>query len=472
MSSKLRSRSGSSSKSKPLWAHQSYSKSFFREVPHGLDFSDPGTGKTRVHIELYAERPKHGRLLVVAPLSLMQPAWGVDVSSFAPHLSVGYSVATDRETPFLRGDDVVVINTDGVKWLAENLHLLKGFDHLIIDELSYFKHPTSQRSKAMAKIAKKVFQHRNIYGMTGTPDPNSVTELWHQVLIVDGGKRLGTSFYRFRNATQHAEQVGPKAEHLKWIDNEGVEDAVALLIKDITVRHEFEEVMTHVPPNHRQSYEIKLSPKLRKLYNQLEQEAYAVLSNGARISIAQASSMRQKLLQVCSGAIYTRDDPEGEGDYQLLDTSRYELMADLVLGRKHSVTFFNWRHQREQLEREFQKRGIEFGMLDGSVSTKRGNELVEEFQKGNLQTMLMHYKKGAHGLTLTAGDSTFFSSPIYEADYFKQAKHRIYRGAQDKPTNTVTVEALDTVETYVYEQLFNKSKRMADFLSLVKARYE
>lgn len=445
------------------WEHQLISKGLFSTTPFGLDFADPGTGKTRVHVELFAERRGRKRLLIVCPLSLMGPAWGADIQKYAPRLSVGYSTAEDRDTAFKNGSDVVVINTDGVKWLAKNMHLLKDFDHLVIDELSYFKHPSSQRSKAMLKISK-LFAYR--YGMTGTPNPNSVTELWHQVLIIDGGKRLGQSFYQFRNATQQAEQVGPKPNHLKWTDKPGMDDAIAVLIKDITVRHDFEEVMKHVPPNHREPYELEMSAKLRKIYNKFEADAFVLLANGSRITTAQAGAVRQKLLQICSGAVYTHDSEES--DYQVLDNFRYEVLGELVNGRKHSVTFFNWRHQQEQLSREFNAKGIEFAMIDGSTSRERRNDIVVDYQAGNLQTLLMHYKTGAHGLTLTRGDTTFFASPIYEADYFKQGIHRIYRGAQDKATNTVTVEAMKTVEQYVYEQLFTKGKRLGNFLQLLQ----
>lgn len=462
MSSKRTSRSVKSSGS-DHWPHQLQSKRLYTAIKRGLDFSDPGTGKTRVHIEVYAERPDRGRLLVVCPLSLMVPAWGADLNKYAPRLSVGYSTADDRESAFLSGADVVVLNTDGVKWLAKNQKLLKDFDHLVIDELSYFKHPTSQRSKAMRALTKH-FSYR--YGMTGTPNPNSVTELWHQVLLIDDGKRLGPSFYRFRSNTQNAEQVGPKPEHIKWVDKPGAEDGVAMLLQEITMRHDFEKVMTHVPPNHRHPYEIELSARLRKIYNKFESDAFVLLENGSRITTAQAGAVRQKLLQICSGAVYTRDDDES--DYQLLDNFRYELLAQLVSDRKHSVSFFNWRHQRERLEIEFKKKGIEYAMIDGSVKTDLRNDIVSDFQAGNLQTVLMHYKTGAHGLTLTAGDTSFFASPIYEADYFKQGIHRIYRGAQDKATNTVTVEAKRTVEQHVYKQLFTKGARMGSFLDLLQ----
>lgn len=463
------SRSAKSSSGPKHWPHQLKSKAICKVQQRVLDFADPGTGKTRVHIENYAERLQRKRLLVVCPISLMQPAWGIDLQKFAPRLSVGYCSAEDRMGAFQAGCDVVVINTDGVKWLElmckKDKQFLAEFDHLIIDEIAYFKHPTSQRSKAMRNIAKH-FKYR--YGMTGTPNPNSVTELWHQALIIDDGKRLGMSFFQFRNSTQSAEQTGPSANHLKWTDKPGAEEAAWILLKDIVIRHDFEQVMTHVPPNYRRSYELELPKKLRDIYNKFEKDAFVRLESGGIISTVQAGAIRQKLLQICSGAVYATTDDDS--NYQVLDTTRYELTADLLESRKHAIAFFNWRHQRVHLENELRKRGVAYAMIDGSVPVERRNDIVAEFSAGNLQSVIMHYKTGAHGLTLTRGDSCYFTSPIYEADYFKQGIHRIYRGAQDKPTNTVTMEAKNTVEQKVYEQLFDKGRRMKSFLDLLVER--
>lgn len=394
----------------------------------------------------------------------MDSAWAHEIRQFFPSLTYSLSRNTARDNAFTSLAEVVILNTDGVKWLVKNLHHLKGFDHLIIDECSAYKHPKSQRSKAIAKIAK-LFKHR--YGLTGTPNANSVTELWHQVLILDDGQRLGKSFYLFRNSVQVPTQIGPMPNHLRWDDRPGAETAVTQLLSDITIRHAFEDVMQHVPPNHRAMYPVQLPPKLRKLYDEFERDAVLMLSNGAMVSAPHASNVRNKLLQISSGAVYDRD---GQGSYQLLDTTRYELIADLISERKHSVCFANWCHQRDQMITELKKRDISFAVIDGTTPASERGTIVEEFQAGKYQTVIMHPKTGAHGLTLTAADTTIFCSPIYEADLLKQAIHRIYRGSQDKVTNTICIEAENTVERLVYERLDSKLDRMVEFLDILKER--
>src|SRR5690606_27666565 len=130
-------------------------------------------------------------------------------------------------------------------------------------------------------------------------------------------------------------------------------------------------------------------------------------------------------------------DTEGEGDYVLLDGYRYAMIADLIEERDHSVAFFNWRHQRAELERQLKARNVSYEVIDGSVDQRQRPRIVEDYQAGKFQTLLVNYKTGAHGLTLTRGTTSIICSPIYEPNYFKQTVHRIYRGGQTQVTNTL-----------------------------------
>lgn len=425
------------------------------------DMSDPGTGKTLVQLVNYERRTSPGRALVLCPKTLMQSAWGNDIEHHKLPFSYATAYAKNREAAFRSGADMVITNVDAAVTLAKNPSLLKGFDHLIVDEITAYKHRTSARSKALLKL-RKLFKYR--YGMSGTPNPNSVTELHTQMLILDDGKRLGTSFTAFRNSTQVAEQIGPLAAHLKWSDKPGIEDIVYYMLRDVTVRHAFENVMTHVPSNHRNYKAFKLSAQAQKVYTQLENECLIAVSNTS-VTAVHAAALRTKLLQVCSGAVYTDNDT-----YAVIDHQRYSLIADLVDESDHSVVFFNWRHQRDLLAKEFDSRSFRYAVLDGNTSDDMRIDIVRRFQNGEYKVLLMHPKTGAHGLTLTRGTQCIVSSPIYEADLLKQMIHRIYRGGQTQVTNTILVQAEDTVEKLVYRRLEDKTERMDLFLELAAQR--
>jgi SNF2 family DNA or RNA helicase len=256
-------------------------------------------------------------------------------------------------------------------------------------------------------------------------------------------------------------QIGPASNHLRWDDKPQANQITMMLLQDILVRHSFEDVLQDVPPNHVDYKRIDLPPKLRRMYNELANTCRLALEK-EDVTAVHAAALRTKLLQLCSGAVYSSPDT-----YHVLDPFRYELIADLVEERDHRVVFFNWHHQRDLLSEHFRKRGISFQLLDSSVSDTKKTEYVRRYQTGEYRTLLIHPKTGAHGLTLTRGTTSIVSSPIYEPDYLKQLIHRIYRGGQTQATNTLLVSANNTVEELVYQKLNAGTLRMNDFLELI-----
>ena len=451
----------------PLFDHQKKSVDFMRTHERVLDASDPGTGKTRVQIELFAERRRNGGgcALVIAPKSLLRSAWENDFAKFAPHITVSVAQAKGRAQAFARPADVYVTNVDATKWLMEQRpEFFARFDTLIMDELSAFKHHTSLRSKALNKI-KSHFKYR--YGLTGTPNSNGITDIWNQIYILDDGQRLGKSFYKFRNMTQTPSQAGPAANMLKWEDKPGAEQAVGELIKDMTVRHKFEECLD-VPENFETEVPFFMPPGQATVYKTFKRDALLALESGEVISSVNAAGVANKLLQIASGATYTGD----VNKYAVVDPSRYEMIADLVEARQHSVVFFHWRHQRDLLMEEFTKRGITFAVIDGSVKEQDRMEAVKDYQNGFYRVMLAHPASAAHGLTLTRGTTTIWASPTYNLEHWLQGNRRTYRAGQTQRTETISILAKGTIEELVYQRLADKNMKQINILELLNSAFK
>jgi SNF2 family DNA or RNA helicase len=443
------------------FAHQKKSLEHAKSTPVVYDCSDPGTGKTAVAIwDFESRRKKKGKCaLVLAPKSLLRSTWYNDFKKFAPQLTVAVATAADRGEVFNQNADVYVTNIDAAKWLAQQpKSFFSRFDTLIIDESSAYKHATSQRSRAMAKIAK-MFKFRR--AMTGTPNGRSITDVWHQVYLLDDGNRLGNSFYSFRNAVCEPRQVGRSAHAINWTDKDGAEEAVFGLLQDIVVRHKFEDCVD-IPANHRYTMEYELPNKHRKAYDQMEQlQILDFKKQNKTVTAVNAAVLANKLLQVASGAVYS-----GTDDAVLVDDGRYKMILDLVEERQHSLVFFHWKHQRDALTAEADKRGITFCTLDGEVGDDERNNMVTAYQAGKFQVMFAHPKSAAHGLTLTRGTTTIWSSPTYDLELYEQGSKRQHRMGQTQKTETITVVAPGTIDTRVYEILQGKNARMQNLLNL------
>jgi hypothetical protein len=442
----------------PLFDDQKKSIAAELEKERQLDFSEPGTGKTRVRIEVHAKRRVKGSgcALVFAPKSLLRAAWEADAKKYAAWMKVSCAFATNRQDAFDVNADMYVTNHDAVKWVAKQPPaFFKKFDYLVIDESGAFKHHTSQRSKAMAKI-KRYFKYRCI--MNGVPTPNGVLDIWHQVALVDDGKRLGPSFFAFRSAVCIPEQVGPQPNMVKWKDRPGAEDSVGALLRDITVRN----TLKGVPTNHNYSMPFYLSDAHMRAYKKMEDDAILQLKTG-EVTAVNAAALSTKLLQIASGAVYDQN-----GDYHVISKDRYELVGDLIEARKHTVVFFLWTHQRDLLIEEMGKRGITYMVIDGSVSDKKRLESVQMYEAGMYRTCFLHPKSAAHGLTLVRGKATIWPSPTHDLEWWLQGNKRIDRTGQTEETETINVVAEDSYEHKVFARMGEKNVKLIDLLRSIE----
>ena len=433
--------------------HQVKTTNFLLKTPRALITSDPGTGKTRSVIDAYAQR-KEGRMLVLAPLSILSASWGDDIKKFQPKLTYIVAYAKNREAAFKSKADIVITNHDAVKWIAKNEKLLQEFDTICIDEFTAFKNKDSQRSKAVLKLAAK-FKYR--IAMSGTPNSNTILDIWHPTLIVDDGERLGKRFYGFRSAVCTSRFNGFANE---WVDKPNAQEIVASSIKDINIRYQLEDCID-MPEQSVHTMCVQLTPDIMKQYELLA--ADSVLYTGKEtINAINAGARVKKLLQLCTGAVYTED-----GVACGIHSERYELVMQLVSERKHSLVAFNWRHEREHLVRLAQEMGLEYGVIDGDTPANKRKDIVDRMQAGQLKVVFAHPQSAGHGLTLTTATTVIWASPTYNAEHYQQFNRRIYRAGQTQKTEIIHIAADNTWEPDVYTKLQTKLERMDDLLQIL-----
>ena len=445
----------------PLFDHQASTIAFLLNQERALITSDAGTGKTRCVLEAFKQSESR-RMLVLAPLSILKPAWGDDIDQWTPDLTWGISTsqsAKARRQAFDSKCDIVITNHDAVKWLLKpaNISLLHDFDMICVDEVTAFKNPTSDRSRAIRSLVD-LFERRVM--MSGTITPNSVTDIWHPCVLLDDGERLGRSFYGFRLQVCTPKQVGPNPNQVKWLDNVGAEDQVAAKIHDITIRYRFEDCIDIPENTHRMMY-IDLPSKLQTDYIILKEQAILEAESGVIINAIHAGAKYQKLLQLCSGAVYDEN-----GATQVFSTARSQLVMDLVAERDHTVVAFNWKHQKAELLKIADKMGFAYAVIDGETSRSAREKAVEAFQAGKLKVLFAHPASASHGLTLTKGCATIWASPTNRSELFSQFNSRIYRAGQKRKTETITIAARDTFEEDAYNTLDGKLAAMGSLLDI------
>jgi len=414
--------------------------------------SDPGTGKTRSVLDALTKRGS--RTLVLAPLSILEASWGDDIAKFTPALTYAVAYAKNREKAFAGSENIVITNHDAVKWIVKNMHVLTDFDTLVIDEFTAFKNKDSQRSKAAYKIAE-AFSYR--IAMSGTPNSNTILDIWHPMLLVDDGERLGRRFYSFRSSVCTSRFNGFANT---WVDKDDAEQLVAAALSDVNIRYELEECLT-MPEQTISTKYVTLPSKIMTQYKQLSEDS--VLYTGtATINAIHAGAKVKKLLQLCTGAIY-----DEQGVVQSVHPDRYELVMQLVQERKNSLVAFNWKHEKQHMTALAEKLGIKYSTIDGDTPAHRRKDIVDRMQAGHLQVVFCHPQSAGHGLTMTKATSVIWASPTYNAEHYQQFNRRIYRAGQTQRTEVIHIAARNTWETEVYEKLQSKLKRMEELLTIL-----
>jgi hypothetical protein len=449
--------------------------SFFVARRNGRIFATGNTGKTRSHLEAFARRKEAGtnhKMLVLGTLSILETAWKADCAKWTPQLTaaVVYSSKRAKDLPRAIESDIIILNHDAVKWMidkkgkltSEGQLLTDNCDVLVVDEFTAFKHRTSQRSKA-ASAVRHYFPVR--WALSGTPNSNGICDIWHPAYLVDDGERLGRAFWGFRAqvCTPVPNHNVPGGNHVDWVDKRDAELIVADKIHDITVRHKLRECID-MPDNVAYTVGTTLPKKLMAQYQEMRNEAALLLESGEYVNSVHAGAKAGKLLQICSGAIYS----EG-GEYHVLDDSRAKLALDLAMEADQALIAFNWRHQRDQLITEAERRKLSYAVIDGNVPVAKRVATVNAFQAGEIKYIFAHPQAASHGLTLTKGTRTIWTSPTYNAEWFQQFNARIDRAGQTQRTETIMIAARGTREEQVYEQLSGKVSKMDNLLAVFAA---
>ncbi|WP_264291996.1 VapE domain-containing protein [Anaerosalibacter bizertensis] len=160
-----------------------------RSFIRGDEFSEDAIRNCKKRASLHHEVSK---VLVIAPLRVAESTWDEEAAKWdhLKHLKISKVLGTEKEriNALYRKADIYIINRENVKWLVDKCGKDWPFDMVVIDELSSFKSHRAQRFKALKKV--RPFMKR-VVGLTGTPAPNGLIDLWSQIYLLDGGERLG-----------------------------------------------------------------------------------------------------------------------------------------------------------------------------------------------------------------------------------------------------------------------------------------
>lgn len=400
-------------------------KAFWLMRRHDKIVVTGNTGKTLAAAwacDMLLTAQKIRRVMVITPLSTMKSVWYNELFLNMPHRVVGIAHGPkDKRASIIANAayEFVIINHDGVKIMEDEI-IRQQFDVIIIDELTAFK-GHSDRTKAMTRIAKSA---RVVWGMTGDLTPNSPLEAFYPIKIVNPDNEWIPRYYgQFRDACM------VQVDEFTWVAKPEAPQIVAMCAQP-AIRFTRDQCLD-LPDTTYQTLEVELTQEQKDFYEKMAQAALLETESGA-VTAVNAAVKLNKLLQISAGAVKNDvGDVVSIGCKPRLDELE-RIFKETP--QKKLVVFATYRASIEMIVQEMTKRGYLVAAIHGGVAQSVRANLIDRFQRGDLQILVLQPQSSAHGITLTAASTIAWFSMIPSNEYFQQGNARIVRASQTRKT--------------------------------------
>lgn len=437
-----------------------YQKRMIRKVietDHIGLFLDMGLGKSVITLtalkSLFYDFSVQ-KALVIAPKRVAEDTWSRECEKW-DHLSdirISKVLGSrrNREKALEEDADVYVIGRDNTKWLVEYYGRRFPYDAVVIDELSSFKNPQSERFKALRKVIPGV---KRVVGLTGTPSPNGLIDLWAQVYLLDQGERLGRTLGRYRT-----EYFIPGASNghvvYKWILRKGAEKKIRDSISDICVSMSANDYLD-LPERIDNEIRIRLSEEDMKSYKQMEEDQLIRIADSTVVALSAAAVMT-KLLQLANGAVYSDDQTVVK-----VHSWKVEALEEIVDTSESPVlVFYSFRHDLEAIQSRIK-----------DTRTLERAEDIRDWNDGKVKVLLAHPASVGYGLNLQDGGNVIvWYGLTWSLELYQQANARLHRQGQTKPVIIHHLIAEGTVDEQVMKALKAKDTSQSALLTALKER--
>lgn len=417
---------------------------------------DMGLGKTSITLtavsELIYNHFEVTKVLIIAPLRVARDTWPLEIKKWDHLRHLTYSVVIGSKEERLKAleakADIYFINRENIQWLVDQGNF--DFDMLVLDELSSFKAPNTKRFKSLMKVRPNV---KRVVGLTGTPSPNGLMDLWAQFKILDMGKRLGKFIGNYKS-----EFFTPGLRnghivynyHLKPL----AEEEIYKRISDITISMKACDHLK-MPACIMNEVLVNLDKKEIDTYKKFKKNLVISIDDD-EIDAVSAGALSNKLLQMANGSLYGE-----EKQVHQIHNRKIEALEDLIesANGKPVLIAYWFKHDLEKIKSKFNVRDIKTG------------QDIEDWNKGLIDIATIHPASAGHGLNLQDGGSILiWYSLTWSLELYQQTNARLYRQGQKNTVSIHHIVSKGTIDEDVIRALSEKDSNQNKLLRAVKAR--
>ena len=308
------------------------------------------------------------------------------------------------------------------------------FRAVIIDESHKCKTGSTQQSKFVEGICKG---KRFVFELTGTPVVNNNHDLIQQLKIMGrlddfGGYRKFVD--RYCDGIDGASNV-KELNHRLW--------------QTCFFRREKQKVLTELPEKSRQYMLVDISTM--KEYNDAEKDMVSYLRT---YKDAPEDDIRRKMKASIMVKMGLLKQISARGKIKPVA----DFIHDIIDGGEKLIVFAYLKDVVEELKKCFPKAVT----VTGSDTIEQKQKAVDDFQQNpNCKLIILNYKSGGTGLTLTASSRVAFIEFPWTYSDCEQAEDRAHRNGQKNNVNCYYFLGNGTIDEYMYKIIQTK-KNIAD----------
>lgn len=425
--------------------------------PTSALFAGMGLGKTVSTLSAFYYLRLLGearRMLVVAPLRVILLTWPNELQKW-DHLR-GLKMVSLRTKEgwraLLSGSaDVYLVNWEMLpklkrRYVSKTRTL--AFDTVVFDELTAAANHNSKRVNCIrqALVPKRGVLRK--WGLTGTPVPNHLMQIFAQIRLLDGGKRLGPQFGLFRETYFHATDY----MQYHWEPNDGAREKIFGRLADIVLSLPA-SVYSDVSAPVMENVEVSLPDKVSKLYETFSRQLIATMGKKQEVVVASSAGVLvNKLLQMTGGCIYTEDK-------ETINLHSVKLDALRVLRKAHPreplLVACNFIHERKRILRAFpEARGFQ-----------DDPEFLAKWNQGRIPMLVVNPQSVGHGLNMQFGGRVLvWYSLTYSRERYDQLVARLVRHGQEEVVRVYHIVCRGTIDEAVLETLHARGENQTTLL--------
>lgn len=399
--------------------------------------------------ELIRDRFEVRRVLVIAPLKPAVETWPPEIEKWDHLKGLRYSlvVGSEKERTAALDEDaeIYIINRENVVWLVNRYKKKWPFDMVVIDELSSFKSPKSQRFRALKRVRPMI---KRLVGLTGTPSPNGLLDLWSQVYLLDGGEALGKTVTGYREKYFTPDKRNATTI-FSWKPKENAPEEIYERLKSCCISMDSAEYLD-LPERLYINHEVELPAEAKKQYKQLQRDMLLPFADGD-IDAGSAGILVNKLLQFCGGCVY--DENRGVKEFHSAKLDKLEQLIEEANGQPVLV-FYAYQHERDRIMRKFPE-AVEI----------RDKGAVPDWNAGKIPILLAHPASAGHGLNLQEGGHiAIWYNWTHNLELYQQANKRLHRPGQKETVLIHHIGVKGGLDMQVLNNVLAEKANAQDFL--------